>query len=619
VKILLAYTCHDLGKLEFYSRFTPLGLGTINALLRSYGYDSRILNCSAWSWKRTARFLRQERPDVFGVSVFTFNRHEAMRLAALAREASPACLIAAGGPHATHLSHPLLSHYAQIDVVVRGEGEETMLDLVRARAHGDLARSLAGISGITFRTTDGTAFVDTPDRPVITDLDRLPHPCADPAGVGVDPLTQFEFIITSRGCPAACTFCSSPDFWGRALRFRSAANMIEEIGLLRERHGVVYVSVRDDTFTVNKRRVIDFCRTLIDRKTDLLWDCQSRVNAVDEERLAWMRLAGCTHIQYGVESGSPRMLRRLNKGITIEQIRAAAAATRRVGLELSIYLITGIDSETDDDLAATVSLIEDIRPHDGLVSPMTVYPGTALYEEARTRFGLGDDYWVRDRREAFYVRQDPWSRRALRTLAGALRRTARVASYGPEDFERQRAVVGDCYALRLSAGEYWQRRGALGRARAEYEAILGDDPRSLWARMRLGGLAMRRKNFAEAAGHYRAAAEIVPAFHLPHALLGTALLRMRRRDEAAAAFVHALDPNEPVSRSRARRVARAGPKDRQAPSPRSPESSTAPGNRLLPDGLVNDHRPVAADQVVGQIDAKDRPSQALLEEAARVP
>src|SRR5207249_850320 len=149
------------------------------------------------------------------------------------------------------------------------------------------------------------------------------------------------------------------------------------------------------------------------------------------------------------------------KGITLEQIREAARVTRGVGLGLSIYLITGIDSETDDDLAATVRLIEEIRPHDGLVSPMTVYPGTALYEEAKRRFGLGDDYWVRDRREAYYVREDPWTRRSVRTLLAALRRTGRRSAYGPDDFERHLAVVGDCHALRLSAGEYWQPRGGL--------------------------------------------------------------------------------------------------------------------------------------------------------------
>jgi radical SAM superfamily enzyme YgiQ (UPF0313 family) len=295
--------------------------------------------------------------------------------------------------------------------------------------------------------------------------------------------------------------------------------MIEEVRLLRERHGVVYVSVRDDTFTVSRKRVIEFCRGLIDSGIDLLWDCQSRVNIVDEERLAWMRRAGCTHIQYGVESGSPRMLERLNKGIRLEEIRAAAAMTRRVGLGLSIYLITGIDSETDEDLASTVRLIDEIRPHDGLVSPLTVYPGTGLYEEARRRFGVTDDFWVTSSDEAYFVRDDPWTRKAVRTLSAALRRAGRAAAYGPDDFDRQRAVVGDCYALRLTAGEYWERRGHLLQAAAEYEAILRADPRSLWARMRLGHVAMRRRRHAEAEAHYNQAAALVPAFRHAHRML----------------------------------------------------------------------------------------------------
>lgn len=568
MKVLLAYRCHDLGRMEFYSRFTPLGLGSINALLRRHGHDATILNCSAWSWRRTAAFLNEARPDVFGISVFTFNRHEAMRLAGLARAANPGCLVVAGGPHATHLAHPLLRRYPQIDLVVRGEGEETMLDLVRARAGGGLRCALERLPGVSFRASglpcegaprdprgpdDGAPIIDTPDRPPVRDLDELPHPASDPAMIGVDPVSQFEFIVTSRGCPAACTFCSSPDFWGRTLRFRSAGNMIEEIRLLRQRHGVVYVSVRDDTFTANKKRVIDFCRGLLEAGIDLLWDCQSRVNAVDQERLAWMRRAGCTHIQYGVESGSPRMLQRINKGITVEQVRAAAAATRAVGLGLSIYLITGIDSETDDDLDSTLRLIEEIRPHDGLVSPMTIYPGTALHEEARARFGLTDDYWATSRREAYFVREDPWTRRALRTLAAALRRVGPQAAYGPDDFARHMSLIGDCYALRLSMGEYRERRRQFTRAREEYAAILRSNPDSLWARMRLGGLALRLRRHDEAVAHYRAATGVVPSFHLAHTMLGSALLRQRRRDDAAEAFARALRlcPHDPVARAHA--------------------------------------------------------------------
>jgi radical SAM superfamily enzyme YgiQ (UPF0313 family) len=322
--------------------------------------------------------------------------------------------------------------------------------------------------------------------------------------------------------------------------------MIEEVRLLREKHGVVYVSVRDDTFTVNRKRVIDFCRGLVDAGLDLLWDCQSRVNIVDEERLAWMRRAGCTHIQYGVESGSPRMLERLNKGIRLEEIRAAAALTRRVGLGLSIYLITGIDSETDEDLASTLRLIDEIRPHDGLVSPLTVYPGTALYHEARRRFGITDDFWVTSRDEAYFVRDDSWTRRAVRTLRAALRRAGRDAAYGPGDFERQREIVGDCYALRLSAGEYWERRGHLLRAAAEYGAILRDNPGSLWARMRLGHVAMRRRRHGEAVAHYREAVAIAPAFRHARRMLRESLaLRGAGRAAARETVPPPLRPSPP--------------------------------------------------------------------------
>ncbi|HXH28504.1 MAG TPA: cobalamin-dependent protein, partial [Candidatus Polarisedimenticolia bacterium] len=136
MSILLVYKCHDLGRMEFYSRFTPLGLGYISALLRREGRDARIVNMSSWSWRRVARFLSDERPGLLGVSTFTFNRHEAMRIASLARTARPDALIVAGGPHATHLAHHLLRTYPDVDLVVRGEGEETMTEIARWSERG---------------------------------------------------------------------------------------------------------------------------------------------------------------------------------------------------------------------------------------------------------------------------------------------------------------------------------------------------------------------------------------------------------------------------------------------------------------------------------------------------
>jgi radical SAM superfamily enzyme YgiQ (UPF0313 family) len=223
------------------------------------------------------------------------------------------------------------------------------------------------------------------------------------------------------------------------------------------------------------------------------------------------------------------MLERLNKGITLDEIRAASALTRRVGLGLSIYLITGIDSETDEDLRSTLRLIEEIRPHDGLVSPLTVYPGTGLYEDAKRRFGITDAFWLKSRDEAYFVRDDPWTRKAVRTLGAALRRIGKEAAYDPADFAAQKQLVGDCYALRLSVGEYFERRGRWARAREEYEAILAGNPRSLWARMRLGHLALKRGRAAEAAAHYRAAMAVVPAFAHARRMLSQATTRAERR------------------------------------------------------------------------------------------
>ena len=187
-------------------------------------------------------------------------------------------------------------------------------------------------------------------------MDSLPLPAASfENAIGVDVRRQLEFIITSRGCPASCSFCSSPRFWGKTLRFRSPRAIIDEIRYIRDKYGLIYFSIRDDTFTSDRKRVVEFCRLLLQEKIYILWNCQSRVNAVDEEILCWMKRAGCECVQFGVESGSKRVLMSLGKGITPEQVKRAALATRRVGIHFSIYLITGVPGETEEDLKETTS------------------------------------------------------------------------------------------------------------------------------------------------------------------------------------------------------------------------------------------------------------------------
>ena len=365
MRILVAYTSGPELADDYFARKIPVGLGILNAVLNEAGFPSQVGNLSRFSDDRVVQMLERERPDVLGLSVFTFNRHASHHLARLAKRVLPGLTIVAGGPHVTHLDRAWLAAYPEFDAVVRGEGEDALLDVVRKKAAGE---PLDGIPGTTTRA------VRAPDRPTITELDRLPHNADHLArSLGVDVPDQLRYFISSRGCPGACTFCNTPDFWGRRVRFRSVDDVLRELHTMRGRHGLVHVSFRDDTFTAHRPRTLELCRRLIEEGPTFLWDCQSRVNLVDEERLRWMKRAGCHHVQYGIESGSERILELLQKDITGEQIRSAVAMTRAAGLVVSIYLISGVPEETEEDIQATVDLIREILPHDGIVAQLAVY------------------------------------------------------------------------------------------------------------------------------------------------------------------------------------------------------------------------------------------------------
>jgi anaerobic magnesium-protoporphyrin IX monomethyl ester cyclase len=592
-RILLAYRCQHGGQNDFYTRQMPVGLGSINALLRSRGFDSRLANFSRFPWGEVREALRKLRPRILGISLFTFNRSAAIRIARVAREVDPSVFVVAGGPHATHLAEQVLSRNPSIDAVALGEGEETLLDLSRALLAG---RDPGEVAGLVVRTPGGLR--RTGPRPPIQNLDLLPHPPAHFESIGVDRYAQLEFLITSRGCPARCTFCSTPEFWGTRLRYRSAEHVLEELRILQDRFGHVTVSFRDDTFTADRKRTLDLCRKIIDSGLHLLWDCQSRVNAVDEERLLWMRRAGCRHIQYGVESGSGSVLRELNKGIRMEQVLRACELTRRVGMELSVYLITGARGETARDVAATLRLIRRIRPHDGIVSPLVVYPGTALYEEAKRLKGIDDSIWERSRMEGLLVRDDPDSLLAYRQVEAALKDVAASAAYSLEEMQEHKRRVGPYAAPILACGEAFEAAGDRDRAALEYREILARDPSSLWGHLRLGNLAEGSGDPETAASHYRSAIAAVPRYHLAHSLLGSALRRMRRDRDAGQEFIKALElyPQDRIARRGLSLLRRAaGGAHARLPSPRKRPGGGLPAGRAWPSILrhpVPDGRPL---------------------------
>ncbi|HJV65095.1 MAG TPA: radical SAM protein [Geomonas sp.] len=544
--VLLTYKCHPEGASDPFTSLLPAGLLTLDAVARRAGHRVSLANLSGLSWRKVREYLMKLRPEVVGISQFTHNREDSFALARLVKELDPRCFVVLGGPHATHSWQEFLPAHPEVDAVVVGEGEATLVELLETlQAKGELVQ-LPGIACLK----DGSA-VTGPPRAAIEDLDSLPLPGVETSGsFGVDYRRQLEFVITSRGCPASCLFCSSPLFWGRGVRFRSPASVVGELRMLKERYGLVYFSFRDDTFTADKKRVLEICRLMREEELHLAWNCQSRVNAVDEEMLIAMKQAGCECIQFGVESGSPAMLKALGKRILPADVERAAAAVRKVGINLSIYLITGIPGEGEDDLRQTLRLIDKIRPQDGQVSPLVYYPGTRLFDAAVRERAVPADLFGKKGGEGFPVRTDPFVERSRQTVLKTLIKSGRKGAFREEDFDRQRALLGYCFVTEMLAGEALEQEGDWLGALGLYRSMQRMEPKNPWGYLLAGGLLARMEDFSASRDSYRKALKLVP-HHLP-ALIALGEIALAAGD-AAAARKHfqqalALDPTDAVAR-----------------------------------------------------------------------
>ncbi|MBU5638304.1 radical SAM protein [Geomonas sp. Red69] len=529
MKILLAYKCHPQGARDPFTSLLPVGLLSLSAVLRQAGHRVTLANLSRSSWKEVRELLQRLSPELVGVSQFTHNRSESIRLASLAKEFDPACCVVFGGPHATHSWQEQLERHREVDAIVLGEGEQTLLELVQALVDG---RPLSQVAGVACR--EGKEAVLGPPRAAVADLDRLPLAAEDPGEtIGVDLRRQLEFVITSRGCPASCLFCSSPLFWGRGVRFRSPASVVQELRLLKERYGLIYFSFRDDTFTANRARVLEICRLIEQQRLHILWNCQSRVNAVDQEMLVAMKRAGCECIQFGVESGSPEMLKALGKKILPADVERAATAARKAGINLSVYLITGIPGENDEDLQQTVRLIDRIRPQDGQVSPLVYYPGTELLQRAVRRHEVTSHLFDEEEGEGFLVRRDPFVERSRQSILKALQKAGKKARFTRTDFAAQRELVGYSFVTELLQAEALEQEGDWDGAVRLCRGMTRQEPDNPWGWLQLAGLQERAGDLAGATRSYQKLAQLVP-LHLP-AFVAMGELALAQGDRAAAA------------------------------------------------------------------------------------
>jgi len=213
-------------------------------------------------------------------------------------------------------------------------------------------------------------------------------------------------LALTRGCGGNCNFCGSPRFWGRKVRFHSADYFVGQLERLALK-GIRSFYFSDDTFTVNKKRVIEICRKIIEKKLDITWNAISRVDHVNEEILYWMRKAGCIQISYGVESGSEKIRKFLLKNISAEKIRSAFALTQKYGIMARAYFIYGAPEESGQTIQETIDLIKSIKPLSAIFYILDIFPGTALYEDFKHRLSATDDIWLNRIEDIMYFETDP--------------------------------------------------------------------------------------------------------------------------------------------------------------------------------------------------------------------
>lgn len=494
MKVACAYLCDYGDRNDYFMSLMPWGLCSIAACLEREHHAVILANLSQHGAIKGAEILLAEKPDVVAVSIFSFNRTDSFRLIRELKRRKGNLTIIVGGQHPTFLHEQILSEYPEIDHIVKGEGESAAVELL-----GDL-KSYEGCRMIA--------------KGRIADLDSLPIPAMFSGKmIGVNPYEQFRYIITARGCPSKCRYCSSPHFWGRKVTYRSPANIVAELEYIREKCGIIYFSIRDDNFTIDKKRVLEFCRLLSESGTYMMWNCQARVDTVDLEMLVAMKRCGLEHIQFGVESGSEKMLGLYDKATSLEQIRRASEAARKAGVYLSFYLMAGMEGEEDADVDRTVSLMRSTLPHDAIVSPVAYYPGTGIYERAKKAGRIDDAVWNQRKDSGLYVMDRKKTRGWIKRLLKESGVVSRRAAYGTADFAAHRKTAGeDCWTTDLLEGDSCLESGEIARAVALYKKVISRHPENIWGYLKLAE-ALSGISASEAIETLKKAAGKVPSHH----------------------------------------------------------------------------------------------------------
>lgn len=385
MKVLFVNPPQTASKYKFMGVIAPpLGIAYMAGVLQENNIDVEILDASAedMDFKDVEKELLKRKPDLVALTALTPTIGRALETAQVVKETLPDSIVVMGGYHPTFNFIETLED-ENVDIVIRGEGEYIMLNLVQALENQS---SLHDVKGIVFEDKNSKEIVVNPEAPLIQDLDELPFPALNLLPMKkyrlLDMDTHMTTMITTRGCPMQCSFCSSAAMHGRKIRERSVENIVDEIEHLKTDYNIDTIAFMDDTFTLKKRKVMAICDEILKRNIKIMWGCTSRVDTLDEEVLKKMKESGCITIFIGVESSDQQQLDRMCKNTTITKIENAFKIARKLKIRTIASVALGMPGDTKEIMNKTIKFVHKLKPNYAIYSLATPYPGTKFYKES---------------------------------------------------------------------------------------------------------------------------------------------------------------------------------------------------------------------------------------------
>jgi len=363
----------------------PLGLAQLAAVLEENMVDVKIVDCTALEMGHHAleQAIRQEQPDIVGATALTPFFYDAVQVADIAKGIDPEIITVLGGPHVTYLPEDTLNENSAVDIVARGEGERTLVDLVRCLEDG---KELSQVKGIGFRS-NGEVILTEP-QPLV-DVNKLPLPAYH-----LLPMEKYYFVvlgrfatvIASRGCPHQCTFCSEWRFWGGRWRQRDPKKVGDELEVLVRKYNMESIWFGDDCFNVSAELIQGICDEIKTRHLDFSWFYQGRADLLVEHRdlLPLMRETGNRMVQIGIEASTERELEELNKKQSLDKVAEAIELLRKYDIVAQGLIIVGTRSDSADSIIHKVRYMQNLDVDFPIFTMFTPFPGSDVYQEART-------------------------------------------------------------------------------------------------------------------------------------------------------------------------------------------------------------------------------------------